>query len=65
MKRLIDKNAQKKYFTDNFKGVDKALLQEVITHARFSKESVQKFHGRVNLLQKVCKFIRIFYKYKY
>ena len=53
VKNLIDKNAQKEFFTDNLTNNDKILIQEIITHALFSKESVQKFHGRVNLLKKV------------
>ena len=32
---------------------DKVLIQEIIRHASFARECVQKFHGRVNLLIKV------------
>ena len=53
VKNLIDKNALKKNFIDDFNENDKDLLHEILRHARFSKDYVQKFHGRVNLLEKV------------
>ena len=53
VKSLIDKNAQKKYFTDQFNQSEKSVLSEVLKHARFSVECVKKFHGRVNMLNKV------------
>ena len=62
VKNLIDKNAQKKYFTDLFSETDKALVQEIARHARFSIECVKKFHGRVDLVKKVYK-LDIFLKW--
>ncbi len=53
MKTLIDKNARKPYFLDKFSDSDRSLFQEVLEHARFSLECVEKFHGRVDLLDQV------------
>ena len=53
VKRLIDLNARKPYFLDKFLEHDRALFQEVLDHARFSVECVEKFHGRVDLIEKV------------
>ncbi len=58
MKTLIDKNAKKKCFIDNFNESDKDLAQEILRHAKFSKDYTQKFHGRVNLLDKVNKHFK-------
>ena len=65
VKSLIDKNAKKKYFTDNFNENNKFLLNEIIKHYKFSKEYVQKFHGRVNLLNEVSNKLKltVFFKY--
>lgn len=53
VKSLIDKNARKKYFTDSFNENEKALISEIIRHAKFSIDCVKKFHGRVNMINKV------------
>jgi len=53
VKRLIDENARRPYFLDKFSDADRSLFQEVLEHARFSVECVKKFHGRVDLLDKV------------
>jgi len=53
IKKLIDINAQKPYFLNKFNEADRSLFQEVFEHARFSIECVEKFHGRVDLLDQV------------
>jgi hypothetical protein len=58
VKTLIDKNAKKKYFIDNFNENDKDLVQEILRHAKFSKDYTQKFHGRAHLLDKVYKHFK-------
>ena len=55
VKKLIDKNARKPYFLDKFSDADRALFQEILEHAKFSSECVEKFHGRVDLLDQVRK----------
>jgi hypothetical protein len=40
---------------DNFQIKDKQLLQEVLEHANFCIEIVDKFHGRNDLLDQVLK----------
>lgn len=53
VKELIDRNAKKKYFLDNFTHNDKHLIQEVLDHANFCKTIVEKFHGRNDLIETV------------
>jgi hypothetical protein len=57
VKKLIDENASKPYFFDKFAEADRSLFQEVLEHARFSVECVEKFHGRVDLLDQVTLYI--------
>jgi hypothetical protein len=45
VKKLIDKAAKKPHYFDKFKVKDKNLLQEVVDHANFCLECVEKFHG--------------------
>ena len=47
IKTLIDKAAKLPHFFDKFKAKDKNLLQEVVDHANFCVECVEKFHGIV------------------
>ena len=54
VKNLIDKNQQRRI--GEFKSTnhnDQTLLQEVLDHAYFCKETAQKFHGRQDLLIEV------------
>ena len=53
VKTLIDRNATKSHFLDKFNSQDKQLLQEVLDHAHFCMESVEKFHGRNDLIEEV------------
>jgi hypothetical protein len=53
VKQLIDRNALKTHFLDNFQLKDKLLLQEVLDHANFCNEIVDKFHGRNDLIEQV------------
>jgi hypothetical protein len=46
VKKLVDKAAKKPHYFDSFKSKDKILLQEVVDHANFCLECVEKFHGR-------------------
>ena len=54
VKKLIDKNQSQASFYDNLEASDAALLQEVLEHAYFCNETVEKFHGRNDLLNRVC-----------
>ena len=53
MKELIDRNASKSHFLDNFESKDKQLMQEVLDHAHFCMELIEKFHGRSDLIDEV------------
>ncbi len=53
IKNLIDYNAQQPYYLDTFDTKDKQLVQEIVDHAYFCNECVEKFHGRVDLLDRV------------
>jgi hypothetical protein len=53
VKELIDQNARQPYYLDNFDTKDKQLLQEIVEHANFCNECVEKFHGRIDLLDRV------------
>ena len=57
VKELIDRNAKKLHFLDNYKIKDKQLIQEVLDHANFCKSIVEKFHGRNDLIEEVIKNI--------
>jgi hypothetical protein len=59
VQQLIDRNATKPHFLDNFQIKDKKLLQEILEHANFCNEIVDKFHGRSDLIEQVIK------KFKY
>ena len=54
VKRLIDANQRQTSFYENLETSDASLLQEVLEHAYFCNKSVEKFHGRDDLLEKVC-----------
>jgi hypothetical protein len=45
---------------DNFQLTDRYLIQEVMDHAKFCNESVEKFHGRNDLIDKVIQIINKF-----
>lgn len=53
MKSLIDKNARKKTIMSMIASQDKDLFQEVLIHAQFANEYVTRFHGRIDILNKV------------
>ena len=53
VKKLIDKNAMKKYFEDTLNQEEKNLFSEIHSHAQFTVKQVQKFHGQNELIQKV------------
>ena len=53
VKELIDRNARKPNFLVNLEKKDMQLMQEMMDHAKFCNESVEKFHGRNDLIEKV------------
>lgn len=53
VKALIDKNAKKANFLETYEIKEQALIQEILDHARFSIECVEKFHGRTDLINQV------------
>ena len=53
VKELIDRNATIPHFLDNFHLTDRHLMQEVLDHAHFCLELIEKFHGRNDLIEKV------------
>ena len=53
MQKLIDKNAQKRYFEDLLNEHERNLFLEITSHARFSLKNVQKFHSQIDLLKRV------------
>ena len=61
VKELIDRNASKPNFLDNFKLKDRVLMQEVLDHATFCVELIEKFHGRNDLIQNVRFFSHILF----
>lgn len=54
LKRLIDKSQEQKSEYAYLSEEDVKILQEVLDHAIFCNETVEKFHGRKDLLDKVC-----------
>jgi hypothetical protein len=56
VKQLIDQNASQPYYLDRFSMKDKHIVQEIVEHANFSNECVEKFHGRIDLLDRVSIF---------
>ena len=56
LKELIDRNALKPHFLDDLESADRSLMQEVLDHANFCLELIEKFHGRNDLIQKVVVF---------
>jgi len=58
VKRLIDKSQQQKSEYAYLSEEDLKILQEVLDHANFCIETVEKFHGRDDLLQKVLNFLK-------
>jgi hypothetical protein len=53
VKELIDRNARKSSFLDNYSLKDRLLIQEVLDHANFCVELTKKFHGRNDLIENV------------
>jgi hypothetical protein len=53
VKKLIDINATQSHFLDNFQFTERHLIQEVIDHANFCLELIEKFHGRNDLIEQV------------
>jgi hypothetical protein len=53
VKRLIDRNQEKRLVASYLAREDARLLQEVLDHASFCNETVAKFQGRADLLEKV------------
>ena len=53
LKRLIDLNQNQKSEIVNLSDEDLRVLQEVLDHANFCNETVEKFHGRQDLLDQV------------
>ena len=56
VKELIDRNALTPHFLDDLESADRSLMQEVLDHANFCLELIEKFHGRNDLIQKVVVF---------
>ncbi|RNA30370.1 NACHT and WD repeat domain-containing 2-like, partial [Brachionus plicatilis] len=52
VKKLIDVNYEQQKEFDNLSHEDHELIQEVIDHACFCNETVSKFHGRADILEK-------------
>ena len=50
---MIDRNAKKLHFLNDYKIKDKQLIQEVLDHGNFCKSLVEKFHGRNDLIEQV------------
>ena len=59
VKKLIDMNAKKANFLESYEKRDQILIQEILDHARFSIECVEKFHGRVDLINRVVLYFII------
>ena len=57
VKELIDRNALTPHFLDDLESADRSLMQEVLDHANFCLELIEKFHGRNDLIQKVVVFV--------
>ena len=53
VKNLIDRNAKKTTTLQKLEEHDQNLYNEVLAHAKFSADYVLKFHGRVELLNRV------------
>lgn len=56
VKKLIDRNASKEHYLDKIEPKDKHLMQEILDHANFCNNCVEKFHGRNDLINKVKSF---------
>ena len=65
VKKLIDKNQSQASYFENLEEKDTKLLQEVLEHAYFCHECVEKFHGRNDLLGKVRVLFSYFFKLKF
>lgn len=61
VKILIDLNYEKKKKVDNLNHEEHELIQEVIDHAIFCNQTVSKFHGRADILEKVFFFLKIIF----
>lgn len=53
VKRLIDLNQNQKSEAVYLSDEDLRVLQEVLDHANFCNDTVEKFHGRQDLLNRV------------
>jgi hypothetical protein len=53
VKRLIDKNQREETTFEKINRKDSEILQEVLHHAYFCNETVENFHGRADILEKV------------
>lgn len=58
VKRLIDLNVNQVNYFNELNKSDQTLYQEVFGHVRFCKESVAKFHGRIDILEKLYEYIQ-------
>lgn len=57
VKKLIDMNARKSDLLKEINVYDHNLIAEVLNHARFSLECVEKFQGRSDLVEKIRLYI--------
>ena len=53
MKNLIDINYSETNEFSNLNEKDRTLIQEVLDHGYFCNKTVEKFHGRNDLVDKV------------
>ena len=60
VKTLIDRNAKKTSSLQKLEEHEQNLYNEVLAHAKFSADYVLKFHGRVELLNKVITVFKSF-----
>ena len=57
VKRLIDLNKKQRSFYESMERADASLLQEILDHANFCNETVEKFHGRADLLNSLKAYL--------
>jgi hypothetical protein len=55
-RQLIDKNQNQERYIEQLGKLDTELLQEVLDHANFCNDTVEKFQGRQDYLRKVSTF---------
>jgi hypothetical protein len=53
IKGLVDRNYKKASFFDKLSNDESVLLRELFVHYTFSAECVERFHGRVDFIEKV------------